>query len=706
MTWTPNIVRKLSRDDLLDRIAEVLNRMGFKNYEKVASREKWGIDMVAIRDDPIAGTEKLLIKVHTGSLASSKDVNVFGDLIDKYKADRGILVSPLGFTKDARSAVAKEYRGRIILWDAEKIAKMFSNYGLDVPEIQVEEEKEDNKSPLMKFELDAPLLFEFSPEAVVRRISEEVSKSYPIKPEEIKLASLKVYLSTAYIISWSVEEKEKDKALVFSKDNIKVRTSSDPKLATPIKKALLNDKSEIYATEREIITPLSPSESVLLLKGILARDFNVPEGSVKIHERKKVYVPEKAEAELKVGANHAKAEVDLMSGKVKFEIKELPDEYFLEKTRKTLAEMVGEEPVEIAVKRDGWKVKVKGKTQRFNFEFKFNGYTGAVLHIESLMSDEAVEELIKSVYPGGNIINVEKGKKFVVADVALDKEVVIVEINLQNGKIREITRLPSPEEAFEKAKSIIEGNFPVEDLKLVSSRVLEHKFLELVMEGKGGRATVKIDGATKDVLDYVVEITPEKAGEIVLGKYDGYKTVKIVDSGDAYTVEIENNEYNVTVEVSKDGKIIKETDRALKKEVAQKIAEERIKNIDETAELKSIELKENWIAEFQGSTKGGRIVLDRKSGEILEEDVRFTELALEDLFHRHLREQYGEENLRTERLTHYKEEGYIHIKVTGKNGIYYARIDTKTGNIISEDKAPLKGIAAKLKQFQLESKYK
>lgn len=62
--------------------------------------------------------------------------------------------------------------------------------------------------------------------------------------------------------------------------------------------------------------------------------------------------------------------------------------------------------------------------------------------------------------------------------------------------------------------------------------------------------------------------------------------------------------------------------------------------------------------------------------------------------------------MKTERLTHYKEEGYIHIKVAGKNSLYYARIDTKTGKILSEDRAPIKGITAKLKQLQLESKYK
>ncbi|MBP1912705.1 restriction endonuclease [Thermococcus stetteri] len=706
MAWTPEIVRRLSHDDIIELTTEVLDRMGFRNYERVASKETWGVDIVAVRNDPLAGTEKLIIKVHTGSLASSRDVNVFGDLIEKYKADRGILISPLGFTKDARSAVAKEYRGRIILWDAEKLAKTFSNYGIEAPQIEVKnEEKESEESPLKKFELDAPLLFEFSPDTIMDRISKEASRLYPVKPEEIKLSSLKAYLSVAYIISWSVEGT-KDKALVLSKDNVVIRASTDPKLATPIKKALLNDKSEIYATEREIRTPLSPSESVFLLKGLLSKEFNLPEGSVKIHDRVKVYVPEKAEVKLKVGANWARAEVDFKSGKVSFEMSELPDDYFLEATKRILSERIGEEPLEIKIERDSGKVKATGKTKRFDFEFKFNAYTGALLHAESLMSDGALMQLIGRTYPGGKVLNLEKGRTTAVADIGLGDSIVIVEINLENGELREVTRLPSQKEAFERAKEVIEKKFPVENLSLVSSRVLEHKFLEITMEGDGGKAIVKIDGATKDVLDYIVEITPEKAKELVLARYPEHKAVKVDTSGDTYTVLIENNTHQATVEVSMDGKMLREIDRAIKKEVAQKIAEEEIKSIDETAEIRSINLDGDWIVEFQGSSKVGRLVLDRKTGEIKEEDVRFTELALEEEYHQYIQELYGEEELKTERLTHYKEEGYIHIKVAGKNGLYYARIDTKTGKIIREDRAPIKGITAKLKQLQLESKYK
>ncbi|MEO2152056.1 MAG: restriction endonuclease, partial [Thermococcus sp.] len=218
MTWTAELVRKLPRETLISYIIEVLGRMGFKNYERVSDRSKWGIDIVAIRDDPIAGMEKLIIKVHTDSLASAKDINVFGDLLDKYKADRGILVAPIGFTKDARSTVAKEYRGRIVMWDADKLAVTFSNYGIEAPRIEEEKEEEDEKSPLEEFELDAPLLYEFSPEEITRLIAKKASAEYPVKPAELRIKSMKVVLTSAYILSWSVDEKnERDKAVVFSK---------------------------------------------------------------------------------------------------------------------------------------------------------------------------------------------------------------------------------------------------------------------------------------------------------------------------------------------------------------------------------------------------------------------------------------------------------------------------------------------------------
>ncbi|MEO2152779.1 MAG: restriction endonuclease, partial [Thermococcus sp.] len=189
-------------------------------------------------------------------------------------------------------------------------------------------------------------------------------------------------------------------------------------------------------------------------------------------------------------------------------------------------------------------------------------------------------------------------------------------------------------------------------------------------------------------------------------RYPDFEVRGVEEKEASYLVAAENERHAIKVKVSKDGKLIEETDRVLREDVAREIAVEKVKGIDETAELKSLRLENDWVAEFQGGTKVGKLILDRKTGEVKEEDVRFTEVALENSFHEHIRKIYGETELRTERLTHYKEQNYVHIKVAGKDHIYYARIDTRTGKIISEDRAPARGLTAKLKQLQLESKYK
>ncbi|NJF24603.1 hypothetical protein [Thermococcus sp. Bubb.Bath] len=253
---------------------------------------------------------------------------------------------------------------------------------------------------------------------------------------------------------------------------------------------------------------------------------------------------------------------------------------------------------------------------------------------------------------------------------------------------------------------MIEANFPVSELSMHSYRVVEHKYLKIELQGKDGRATVKIDGATGDILDYYVEISEKRAGELVLEKYPGFKITSVMGNEDEYAVEAEDETHSVKVRLSKDGKLLEEVDRALRRSLAERLAEEKAKEIDPEARVESVELRNNWTVEFSGVARVGRLVLDRATGEVIDKDVRMTERALEEVYHRHLGEEYGEESPRTERLTHYKEEGYVHIKVSGSDRLYYARIDTRTGKILSEDTAPVKGLTAKIKQLQLEGKYK
>ncbi|WP_234394413.1 hypothetical protein [Thermococcus piezophilus] len=170
------------------------------------------------------------------------------------------------FTKDAKVLISREYRGRVIPWDGEKLVLLFNNYSIEPPSeiirmAETKKEKKGEESPLEEFELDVPLLYEFSADSVVKKVASFASSKYLIKAEEVELESLSVTLSSAYIFLWSVEGGDKDKAVVFSPGSRPQGTSNE-KLRVLITKILLNDRSIIRATERNI----SPSAAVLILK--------------------------------------------------------------------------------------------------------------------------------------------------------------------------------------------------------------------------------------------------------------------------------------------------------------------------------------------------------------------------------------------------------------------------------------------------------
>ncbi len=711
MQWNSDLIMMAPGDVLIDGITELLSRMGFRDYERVTNRREWGVDIVAVRDDPLTGTEKIVIAIHRRGLASSKDINVFADLVNKYKAEKGIMISPAGFTKDSKVLIARDYRGKIVPWDGDKLVSLFQNYGVEAPEelalMKREEEKEEERDPLSEFELDAPLLYEFSPEGLLKTVSRVAADKYPIKPAEIRLKSLSLSLSSAYIFSWSLEGgEERDKAVVFSSENVVLRSSTDDKLKAPVTKALLNDRSTVRASERTIEVPLTPSEAVLVLKAHAAKELSVPEGRVVIHERKKVYIPLSARLLLEVGKNTATASVDLRTGEVVFEIEPLTEEYFLKTARVAVSKTVNEEPSELRLERDGGKIRVTGSTARFSFELTFNAYTGRMVRLESLISDAALDSLLSSLYRGGNLLNLEKGKKTAVADILTNEGITVVEIDLTKGTYSEVGRLPSPEAAFENSKGIIEENFPLRNLSLNSYKVLEHKYLELEVVSEDGMARVKIDGATGDILDYSVAISPEHAREVFKAKYPNFNIISLEDLDEAYEIKAEDGRQEVTVKLSRDGKLLEEKDRVLKREVVEEIAGEEVSGIDGDATIRGVSLDANWRVEFAGSTKVGTLVLHRSTGEVLEREVRFTEMAVEESFKERVMVKYGEASLQTERLTHYKDKGYITIKLSGNKALYYAKIDVKTGKVLSEDSAPVRGITAKLKQLQLDNKYK
>ncbi len=710
MGWSRELVVVASRDFLTGAIVELLRRMGFKEVERVLKRADWGMDVVAIRDDPLSGTEKVVVLLHPKGLATSKDVNVFADVIDKHKADRGILVSPAGFTKDARLLISREYRGRIIPWDGDRVSNLFQNYGIEPTKELVEKARELRESVskrvgLLSIELDAPLLFDFSLDLLKKKVLEHVTGKYPVKEDEVEISHLKLLLSSAYIISWSAEE-QKGRAVVFSKDEIVLKSSSDEKLKSAVRKAMLNDSSIVVASEKEIEVSLSPSEAVLFFKGRASQELDVPELKINVLDRRKVYVPKKAVVDIEVGDNRGRAIVDIGTWKVEFSLQPLPDEYFLEAARELVEGKVGEKIERTETKVEGWKLKVIGRTKRFDFEVSFNKFTGRLLGTDVLMNDEALDELLKKTYPRGKILGIERGRKVLVADIETSKGISVVEVDLTRAEYEEIRVLVSPKKAFKAIKPLIEENFPVKGLKLSSYSVKDHKFIELRGESKDGKVRVKVDGLSGDVLDYFVEITKERAQELLTEKYGELKVVEIDEGDFEYVFTVDDERHHVKLLVSKDGRLVREMDRILKEEVLREIAEGLVGEIEEDASIKAVTLKENWEVEFAGSKYVGVLTLERSSGRLLEKKVRHTEMAVKESFITHIRRKYGEERLQIERLTHYEEEGYIVIKLSGKENYYYGKIDTKTGRIISEDYAPIRGIGSKIKRMQLENKYR
>ncbi len=336
----------------------------------------------------------------------------------------------------------------------------------------------------------------------------------------------------------------------------------------------------------------------------------------------------------------------------------------------------GEEVVERELRREKDRVKVSGKTLRFSFEASFNPpYTGKILNFEALLSDEALKELFEKEYPEGTVLNLEKGRKVAVADVLLGDGIAVVEVDMTKGTYKVAKKLLSPEGVFNSGRKVMEANFPLRDLTMKSYRVLEHKYLELTLESPDGKAIVKMDGATGgDVLDYLVEISQERARELVAEKYPGFEIISVEENETEYRVNAGGSDRHlITVRLSRDGKLMEEVDRVLKEGgLVKKMAMERARDIDEEARIDSISLDENWNVEFTGKTKVGTLVLHRATGgEVLKEDVHFTERAIEEMYHGHLRKTFGEETLKTERLTHYKEGGdtYTSRSPEGKSSI-------------------------------------
>jgi restriction endonuclease Mrr len=130
MGWTLELLKTATSDEVIRVVQHLLESLGFKDAERVIA-ENWNIDFIALREDPISGLEKYVIKVKTEELVSSNEVEEFMESIIKAKADRGVFIAVDGFTKDAKVLLGREYKGKIIPWDGERLVKELND--MDIP---------------------------------------------------------------------------------------------------------------------------------------------------------------------------------------------------------------------------------------------------------------------------------------------------------------------------------------------------------------------------------------------------------------------------------------------------------------------------------------------------------------------------------------------------------------------------------------------
>ncbi|WP_256957743.1 restriction endonuclease [Thermococcus litoralis] len=498
----------------------------------------------------------------------------------------------------------------------------------------------------------------------------------------------------------------KDEAIVLSKDDVIPLVSRDGELERKVSKALLESESAIKASKVEITSPISQNEAVIALKLKLADELEIPQTNIYLSSRRKVYVPNRALLTLKVGINSAKAEVDLKTNDIKIDITPLPKEKLIEIAREECKKSLGENPEEISVEEKDSVAIISGQTKRFVFGIALHLYSGRIMKRKSKMKREAIFSEIAKLYPDGEVIFFDEKENRAIVDVMTPKEVVVLEFNLENGEHKVVANLLHPYQIANSAKNLIEKNFDIKGLELVDFKFYDATHLELLLESVDGKIKVNADGKTGDIIDYFVEISPQKAREIILQKYKGWEIKKLEKENEAYEAELENDKSILRISLSKDGKILNELDRQLKIEVVREIAEKFLEEKGIPATIKEIKLNENWKVKFVGEERVGELLIGRSSGEILKSDVFLTEIVIEESYKRYILEKFNEKNLNTERIVVYKEKGYAVIKLVGDKSIYYAKIDLRSGKILEEDTLPKKGLMAKIKKIQLEAKYK
>ncbi|WP_297534934.1 hypothetical protein [Thermococcus sp.] len=684
MQWDSSVIAMAPDDFLVEGLSELLSLAGFTEKDREYKR-KGNVRLVLIRgerENPFHGREVLTV----GILRGRADAGWLQSVLKDYKkAGQVILVAIDGINGNVEGVKAA---------DGKWLAEVFNRYSIEPPKTLLEklvpERRQENKK-LKEFVLDGPLIEELSPQKLIEEAGRILSYKYGLNPEEAKLRELKVVLRPIYVVVWT-DGSESGKALVMGD---RVELNAEGELKGLAMKVLLEDVSSVAATSLEVEETPDPLRLVTekaARKGIL---------NLRILQKRRAYSPSSAVLVFGTGINEFKVSFDFSVGRVWAEAEQLSEETLLSIVKERIEREVGEAPVSMEIRRRGRFTLIRGRTKRYLFEIEVNSYSGSVRRKAIALTEEAILDIVLKEHPTGRILGMERHPGAFFVDVLTDRGIVTVKLDPLTGETLMEEELKSPYAVLNNVVGDIlrAGG----DVELKTCQVIDHELVRAEFEGQEMRISILYDGKSGKVLEKDVEIGKKVAVKVALSRYPGFTPVIAEDSGNGFSITLEGDKHVVKLSVSRDGRV-KEADRFLKREVAERIALEKVREVERNPVIEGLRLSNHWVVEFTGPRAFGKVVVHRRSGEVIAFEYQYVESAIAKAFTEFIRKQYGD-TVYVEWVAHSIENGYAGIKGTGKKGTYFAKFNTLTGELIEHDFIPDGGIVSKLKAARVEGKY-
>jgi len=688
MKWDEQVIFMAPKDVILEGLVELLSRAGFTEQSREYKR-KGGLELVVlrgVRENPFTGRDVMSVAL----LSGRADEKALEELLPVIK-DSGVVVNLIP------GLVLSE--GRAI--GPKELAEVFNRYSIKPPVSLVEkllpDVVEGEEEGLKEFVLDGPLLEEVKHGELLERVKRVLGYRYKIPGERVHLEKLTIKLRPLYVISWTLGDGKVRRSLV---DGEKVRLNAEiGRLKGLTMRILLEEDGKVLASGLEVEGPGAKGAEALLREE-LGKKYD----DVRILETKRAYVPVEAFIEFSAGRNRGSARIRLPKGAPSVSLKKLEEPILREIVLEHVKGVTGEKPLSLTVKNDKRRLlrEFIGKTERYLFDVAVNSYSGEVVASTISLTEEAVLAIVHSRYPGAKVIGVERRRGVTLVDLLADGSLYVVRVNSLTGEVEDVKALYHPKEILEEGLREHDGVVTPGSLDLAECQVKNHEIVRAVFRGGDGIVEFTYNGHSGEIIEWKLEISQDKALELVSSAYPEFKPVFTGEFGDHYMMTLESEDRILKLRVFKDGRMEK-LDEFLREAAVERRALEYLREIEPKPVIESLKLEENWVVEFTGTKWTGTLVLHRSSGELLNRELNLTEKFMVKSFLGMIAEEYGD-SAKVEVVSHHVEEGIAGLKAVGEKGYYFAKIDVRSGEIIARDFVP-KGLKSKLKLSQVEGRY-